>query len=209
MKKIVRWILIGLSTALGALVATFYAYSIYTNIVDTGIRDHGAFTTHRLSRLTDCATGRSYGVEVLCKHSLVHGKFETEEINLLNNDGEFGSIFTLRDPELVKKSLSNLVAQGLNINAIKKDYNSEPARGWTALHVAAFGGNDYMSEVEILLENGADPNIKDAKGRTPLDLAKIALSNYPNNERVKHGFNLLRSRTKSKLQEVPEENKPE
>jgi hypothetical protein len=200
MKKTVRWLLTGLAATVAAIAAAFYAFSIYTNIVDTGLRDHGAFTTHRLSRLIDCATGRSYGVEVLCKHVLVHGKFENEEINLLNNDGEFGSIFALRDPELVKNSLSNLVSQGLNINAIKKDYNNDPVRGWTALHVAAFGGNDYMSEVEILLENGADPNIKDAKGRTPLDLAKIALSNYPNNERVKHGFTLLKNKTKSNMQ---------
>ena len=34
--------------------------------------------------------------------------------------------------------------------------------GWTALHLAKFAGM-----AELLIENGANPNVKDAAGRTP------------------------------------------
>jgi ankyrin repeat protein len=41
---------------------------------------------------------------------------------------------------------------------------------WTPLHVAALCGQ--VDVARLLLENCADPSIRDREGRTPLDLAR-------------------------------------
>ena len=41
--------------------------------------------------------------------------------------------------------------------------------GSTPLHFASYGG--HTEAVQVLLSNGADPNIKDNSGNTPLDWA--------------------------------------
>ncbi|MEM7394457.1 MAG: ankyrin repeat domain-containing protein [Verrucomicrobiota bacterium] len=52
-----------------------------------------------------------------------------------------------------------------------EDVNRQGAGGRTLLHEAVAGG--HRSSVRYLLENGADRNIKDASGMTPLGLAKL------------------------------------
>ena len=44
-------------------------------------------------------------------------------------------------------------------------------RGWTALHVAA--GSGHLHIVQQLLRAGANPTLRDNKGRTPLDFASL------------------------------------
>jgi ankyrin repeat protein len=56
----------------------------------------------------------------------------------------------------------------------------------TALHFAVKGG--YSNFVQLLLNNRADPNIKDKKGNSPLDLA---LAQVTNNEAFKTIVDLL------------------
>lgn len=52
----------------------------------------------------------------------------------------------------------------------KADINVQDEKsGFTPLHCASAWGNANM--VRALLENGADENIKDKKGRTPLNVA--------------------------------------
>ena len=48
---------------------------------------------------------------------------------------------------------------------------AEMSSGWTALHHAAFIGS--VSCARVLLRNGADPGIRDARGRTAADLSEI------------------------------------
>ena len=50
------------------------------------------------------------------------------------------------------------------------DLNSRTRSGMTALHVAVI--ENKASAVELLLESGADPSVKDYHGHTPLDYAK-------------------------------------
>lgn len=51
------------------------------------------------------------------------------------------------------------------------DINDFDANGNTPLHWAALRG--HLSVVDVLLEHGADVNIRDRMNRTPLDLAKL------------------------------------
>ncbi|EHK47861.1 putative ankyrin repeat protein [Trichoderma atroviride IMI 206040] len=64
-----------------------------------------------------------------------------------------------------------LVKSNANVNQQKSDL-------WTPLHLAAFWTATEV--VEVLLQNGADPNIKDSDGKTPLDFA--------HNENIKKCF---------------------
>ena len=54
-----------------------------------------------------------------------------------------------------------LVEQGYNVNTL--------VNGWAPLHDASANGRDKI--VAYLLKNGADPNLKNSEGETPLDLA--------------------------------------
>lgn len=54
-----------------------------------------------------------------------------------------------------------LIEHGVNINRIDEHGN-------TALHYAVLNGNDVM--IEVLLESGADVNIRNNDGKTPLHL---------------------------------------
>lgn len=61
------------------------------------------------------------------------------------------------------RQVIQLLSGGLDINACNED-------GATALHQAAFFNREEV--VALLLSQGADPFIKDQRGRMPLDLAK-------------------------------------
>jgi len=53
------------------------------------------------------------------------------------------------------------------------EINAKNSLGWTALHIAcrnSFRDNSIVM-IEFLLNNGADPNLKNSFGYTPLDLA--------------------------------------
>ncbi len=58
-----------------------------------------------------------------------------------------------------------LLAQGADPN------NQDKENGATLLHQAIY--NDRFDFLELLMDSGADPFLKDAKGRTPLALAEF------------------------------------
>ena len=51
--------------------------------------------------------------------------------------------------------------------------NVKDARGWTPLHYAASNNilDGMEAMIKLLLEEGADPSIKNNDGKTPLDVA--------------------------------------
>jgi len=85
-------------------------------------------------------------------------------------------------------SLDILLDAGADVNASITDMQSRTARiarqnsmtdrlGQTALHQAA--GRGWPEVVAHLLERGANPTVKDAMGRTPLDLATTPVQGRP------------------------------
>ncbi len=73
-----------------------------------------------------------------------------------------------------------------------KTVNKADSDGWTALHYVALAeaqGRDVSGLAEILLQQGADPHIGDAKGDTPFNIAAPA---SPRTGRLmtNHWFNL-------------------
>jgi ankyrin repeat protein len=100
--------------------------------------------------------------------------------------GRFGRLDPEQGEARAMEMLELLLAAGADINAKITDTNSLTARvgrqpsavtereGQTALYGAVKFG--WKSVVEYLLANGADPKVKDALGRTPLDgaLGRIA-----------------------------------
>ena len=103
------------------------------------------------------------------------------DIHLRNESGETAlhGALSAENRDIVRELLDN----GANINdiitpTVSCDINRGPTNqgaydnlqvGFTALHQAAFLGSENMTR--LLLERGADFNIKDKTGMTPLDVA--------------------------------------
>ena len=67
-------------------------------------------------------------------------------------------------------SLKNFDAALSVLRKYNIDLDRKNAGGKTALHIAALQGD--MKNIRLLMKVGADPNIKDADGRTPLEILK-------------------------------------
>lgn len=85
------------------------------------------------------------------------------------------AIHNNREEDLVKLLLQN----GASPNAIKWDGKPEAfydilAGVGTPLHVAYKVGNE--SVIQLLLDHGADPNIRDTKGRLPSQIRKTHIN---------------------------------
>lgn len=116
---------------------------------------------------------------------------EAEAIEEMVADGDYEGLSALleQQPEIVDRvfdmestllqwvchhkqvSLLNLVLR------YKPDVNKVGRHGWTPLHWAIDDGDaNSVLLVNMLLDAGADPTMRDAVGRTPADMAKIYLT---------------------------------
>jgi hypothetical protein len=66
----------------------------------------------------------------------------------------------------------------------KADVNAKTREGETALHFCTYaaGQRDNTNIIKLLLDNGANPAIKNGKGKTPADLAKDLLKEAGRNK---------------------------
>ncbi|MES2777296.1 MAG: hypothetical protein V4722_24170 [Bacteroidota bacterium] len=127
------------------------------------------------------------------------GEFSDEPIDLNAPDahGEFPIMSAMDDLDLLR----HVIASGANVNI-------DIGQGWTPLHCAFDDAIDgmvqsdsgepdgrVMKEMKILLENGADPTIKNAEGKTALD----ALNTYTNSIT---GFNVLKDMFRNLIPDI-------
>ena len=96
--------------------------------------------------------------------------FHPEEADIENLNKEAGAQYVVDvfTQEEARPVLEHLLEHGLDINSVE----NVTGEGLTALHAAALSNN--FSGVELLLEYGADPYLKDNKGHTALELAQAS-----------------------------------
>jgi hypothetical protein len=96
-----------------------------------------------------------------------------EEVQDLNRKaGADALIYYIPEPQ-ARRLLAHYIAAGLDINR----HNLASPLLTTALHSAAWA--DKASYTRVLLDFGARPDLRDAKGRTPLDLARQSQKQFP------------------------------
>ena len=101
------------------------------------------------------------------------------DVNQLNSLGETALMAAASRayPEIVTLLLENGAQTDIQTTQSTRGWRigTEPA-GATALHVAAYGGygtpENSLETVRLLIDSGASLEIKDAEGRTPLDIAE-------------------------------------
>lgn len=96
-------------------------------------------------------------------------KSHVYDINLFNDDGLTGLMQNVRMGNLPRVKL--LLKYGANVNIKARDLPAKAMdnKGNTALHFACVGDNDSQEEIiELLLAHGANPNIRNNDGETPM-----------------------------------------
>lgn len=112
-----------------------------------------------------CSQGKDELIpKSLCQSYLFNFGGRPEEIAALNNNVGIGWVIRAENDADRTRLVSFLLEKGVGINAI------DQRSGVTALHTAVIE-ND-LPAVRLLLENGADPSVKDrSSGKTPLEFA--------------------------------------
>jgi ankyrin repeat protein len=101
------------------------------------------------------------------------------------------SIFAVNNFE--QSPLSEAIHQGvdpLSWLVDKSNVNKQDDNGNTALHLAILAGN-YPAAVQYLLDQGADPNVRNKKGQSPLHLAVLSQNAPLCSLLLKKGSNLF------------------
>lgn len=107
-----------------------------------------------------------------CKQVFRHVAGKPHVIADLNRRG--GAQFPLSMKRLhdAEETLTFLLSHGLDVNA-----GDQEAKNLTALHGAASDAN--VERAKLLLKYGARVDVKDARGLTPLDVARRMKTRYP------------------------------
>jgi ankyrin repeat protein len=123
--------------------------------------------------LLGCADGEGAVQSWTCRQVLLHRTFTAEEVAELNRGGAAAYPMAVKDPALAKEMLSLLLSRGVDINA-----GDEYSRGgWTALDQMVSSGD--LDRVKLLLQHGAQVDVKNKAGVSALDLARRWQQRYP------------------------------
>lgn len=147
--------------------------------------------TMPLASLESCAEGAQLpGLSWACDQALHTVRPSAEDIREMNRSAGAIWIVDLKknDAELARL-LSRFVAAGLDMNAT--DQANGVGAGWTALHLAV--GTPDVRGIRLLLAAGADPNVKDRLGRTPLALLRERAAQFPGDPRSAEAEQVLMS----------------
>lgn len=121
----------------------------------------------------------------LCEQYLYRHHPTPEEVKELNTAaGARFAFFTPAESD-GRRLLKHYLEAGIDINAVDEHVDAtffkDAPRRWTALHIAASESN--VTAVKLLLEFGASRDVRDATGKTPLELAREVQLKSPTPER--------------------------
>lgn len=119
-----------------------------------------------------------------CEQVLRYAPFADDHLHDLNRSAGARFPLSIRDARKAEEILALFLSKGVDINA-----HDERLKGWTALHGAAI--SHQSKDVALLLKVGAKVNVRDADGRTPLDLARLVQEKRPDNSQIAEIIRLL------------------
>jgi len=133
----------------------------------------------------------------MCRKALFDIAWAQAHVNEINKNAyiSFASGYVRTDPAEAEALVKLFTDRGVDINAASQSLRAVNGGGvrevtaWTALHVAALSGN--AEEARLLLKYGAKVEVRDSKGRSPLDLARNHLQANPNDAKAAETVRLL------------------
>jgi hypothetical protein len=197
-----KWIGLGVFSLVFCWIAFVY-HHMWNQISQPSQNSQDQVGISRFARLHACAEGHDAppGMAYFCRKILLEEEFEHSEILQISGKGTFGILEYSDDKKLAETILKRLVSEGLNINAVGSGDEAAFKNGWTALHAASYSlGSSADSEwwIKLLLQVGARSDIRDATGRTPVQLAEASLSRHPGDENSRKIVELLRANSLNK-----------
>lgn len=103
-----------------------------------------------------------------------------DEVIELNAEAGARYAANFPDPVEAEAILKHFLRHGVEIDSVDQGLSGPdpgPGPGWTALHLAAIDPNPQA--VRLLLAHGANPDLRDRRGRNALDLARAAQQRHP------------------------------
>lgn len=135
-----------------------------------------AYTLHTapLQELLSCVDGRPAGPwpSWVCEQGIRRFRLTVDEVRQLNQEAGVQYAVLLQNKSVAAEQLELFLQRGVRIDSV-----NVPTPGWTALHIAAGSGD--VEAVRLLLAHGAQVDVRDRNGRTPLELARAIQENEP------------------------------
>ncbi|MCW7537594.1 ankyrin repeat domain-containing protein [Aquabacterium sp. A7-Y] len=127
-------------------------------------------------RLLSCMSDETPPLAWACRQVLYALHPAPEEVKTPTTQAATVRAAALQDTQEARRLLRHFMDAGVDLNAADEN---NPTR-WTALHSAAKAPN--LRAVRLLIEAGANPDVRDGAGRTPADLARFMSEKYKGNE---------------------------